>query len=326
MEYCVTIENLHVTFQTNVGIVKAVNNVSLSLKRGEVFALIGESGSGKSVLGLSILQLLPPNAKIWGNITYKGKNLLTLTKKEMRKIRGKEIGLIPQNPATSLNPVLKVGRQVEEGAKLYRKWGKKQLRAHTISLLERLGFTNAVRNINAYPFQLSGGMKQRVLATIGISGAPQLIIADEPTKGLDAITREKVVQLLRDIVRETKATLLLITHDLHVARAVSDRIGVMYAGQIVEIGESCTIFAAPKHPYTNAFIEALPDRGMKPIPGMPPTMTAIVKGCTYYTRCPYKEDRCFKKSPPAFNVSQTDQKVRCYLYDDCRSKKHFEMV
>ncbi len=316
MEPFLTMENLNVCFHTNGGTVKAVDDVSLPLHRGEVFGLIGESGSGKSVLGLSLLQLLPNTARMSGKIMYKGKNLLDLSQADMRKIRGGQIGLIPQNPSSSLNPVLRIGRQVEEGARLHRTWSRQEIRTYSVELLERLGFSDARKNLSAYPFQLSGGMKQRILAAIGIAGGPELIIADEPTKGLDAITREKVVELMREIVREAGATLLLITHDLHVARKLCDRIGVMYAGRIVEIGETECLFFEPKHPYTSALIDALPERGMKPIFGMAPSLTDEVGGCHFHPRCQFKDECCQIKPPPSYFLGEQRREVRCYLYGD----------
>lgn len=262
------IRQVKASFRTREGMVHAVNGVSLDLHQGEIWGLIGETGSGKSVLGLSIPGLLPDTAEVTGSIVFKGQDLLKLDRKSIRKWRGSEIALIPQNPAASLNPVLTIGYQLKEAMTRHRRtssgrqWNKEAQR-----LLSQLHMPEPERKLGSYPFQLSGGMKQRVLAAIGMCGHPSLIIADEPTKGLDAMVRYQTVEMMRRVAYQTGAGMLVITHDLHVAESLCDGVGVMYAGQIVEQGHAADIFRNPRHPYTQGLLASMPARGMVPIPG-----------------------------------------------------------
>lgn len=315
MKDLLKINQLKVQFPTKEGMIKAVDGVNLTIRQGEVLGLIGESGSGKSVLALSMLQFLPKSTYIQGNVMFEGTNLLDCSHAEMRTIRGSRIGLIPQNPSSSLNPVLRIGMQVGEAIGRHRKLSSNKIKALSLQLLERMGFPDARRNVSSYPFQLSGGMIQRVLASIGIAGEPELIIADEPTKGLDALTRNKVTELMNDIVRETGATLLLITHDLHVARKICDRIGVMYAGHLIELRETEPLFVDPKHPYTEALLESLPERGLKPVPGLSPSLADDTGGCKFYRRCSVAKARCLEQPPRELTVKEDGGMVRCFLYD-----------
>ncbi|WP_332691746.1 ABC transporter ATP-binding protein [Halalkalibacter lacteus] len=217
MSEAIKIDNVYVSFQTREGRVKAVDGVSLNVTKNKIIGIIGETGSGKSILGLSILGLLPQNANVSGNIYYKDKDLLEFSERQFRRIRGREIGLIPQNPTTSLNPVLKIGSQIKDSVYLHHKYQRNEQHSYIINLLSKLKLPQPKEIVNRCPFQISGGMKQRVLAAIGLSGKPHFIIADEPTKGLDAVLRGEVVSLFRNIVSDTGVGLLLITHDLKVA-------------------------------------------------------------------------------------------------------------
>ena len=313
MNDLLVVKNLYVNFLVEDVKVKAVNGVSISIKEGETLCLIGESGSGKSVLGLSILRLLPENTGISGEIIFNGKNLLSLPEKEMRKIRGKEIAWVPQSPSTSLNPVLKVGYQVAEPMILHLKLSKKDAYERTVELLDYFGIHPARRRAEEYPHQYSGGMRQRALVAMGTSTKPKLIIADEPTKGVDVIKKVRVVKLFEKIKRDNdKLSLLLITHDIPFAKKLADRVAVMYCGQVVEISKAKDFFKNPLHPYSKALLESLPSNGLKPIPGQPPSMINPPEGCKFHPRCEFATEKCLKE-PPFFE--HNGNFVRCYLYD-----------
>lgn len=309
----IVIKDLKVYFETSEGQVRAVDGVSLHLAHGKTVGLIGETGSGKSVLGLSILGLLADNALLCGQILYKNQNLLSLETKKIRRLRGKEIALIPQNPGTALNPRLKVGTQITEALTLHKKYTKKQAREFALQLLEELKLPSPHKNINAYPFELSGGMKQRILAAMGISCAPLWLIADEPTKGLDAVLRIQVFELMQKIMENTGAGMLLITHDLLLAKKLCAEVAVMYAGQIIEQGESQAIFENPKHPYTIGLIAAQPVKSFRPMMGFSPSLTEPPTGCKFHPRCKCKMARCSEENPDLFEGG-SGVKVRCFLF------------
>ncbi|WP_249861436.1 ABC transporter ATP-binding protein [Paenibacillus konkukensis] len=328
-----SLHDVRASFRTPNGIVHAVRGVSMELKQGQIYGLIGETGSGKSVLGLTIPGLLPAEAEVSGSIVYKGQSLLELDPRSRRKLRGRDIALIPQNPASSLNPVLSIGYQLLEAIRLYGRIGRKEAREQAIGLLEELGLPEPRRQLRAYPFQLSGGMKQRVLAAIGTAGAPSLLIADEPTKGLDAVVRNQVASLLRAAARRTGAAMLVITHDLHVARALCDRIGVMYAGQIVEEAAAAELFVSPRHPYTRGLLGSLPGRGMAAIPGASPSLTEMLPGCAFHPRCGERLALCAAAQPQLQAIAMRQDggrkgeadsagcKARCFLYDSGRASE-----
>lgn len=304
-----SIRGLTTVFNCQEGKIKACNNVDLDLEPGHILGLIGETGCGKSVLGMSILRLLPSNAVSSGQIIYKNQDLLSLSPKEMRQIRGSEIGLLPQSPSTSLNPVLQIGEQLTEGLRLHRGMKKEKARVTALSMLRSLGLRGFNNRYYEYPHQLSGGMKQRVLAALSITGKPSLLIADEPTKGLDAVVRDQVVDLLRQLTRETNASLLLITHDLKVAASLCDQIAVMYSGEIVEKGPAGQVLTCPSHPYTQGLLASLPENGLHPIPGFSPSLLEDIQGCRFYSRCLYKQDNC--KRQPVTNKEVNGTNVRC---------------
>lgn len=287
-----SIRNLNTVFHSQEGEIKACNNISLDIDQGKTVGLIGETGCGKSVLGMSILRLLPCNSTVTGQIIYKNQEILNLSIKQLRKIRGKEIGLLPQSPSTSLNPVLKIGEQIIEGFRLHRGMKKDAAKNKGIEILEFLGLSESEKKINVYPHQLSGGMKQRVLAALSITGQPSLLIADEPTKGLDAVIRAQVIMLLRQLTKEIGASLLLITHDLKVAESLCDDIAVMYSGEIVEKGTAEQVLKKPLHPYTQGLLASLPEKGLNPIPGYSPSLLKQLPGCRFYSRCHLRKRDC----------------------------------
>jgi peptide/nickel transport system ATP-binding protein len=306
-----SIEQVSVGFQTATGTVRAVDNVTLELQQGQILGLIGETGSGKSVLGLSIPGLLPYHASIAGAIHYKGRNLLDLDSEHMRKLRGTEIAFIPQNPVSSLNPVMRIGRQLVEAIK--GRGSRASKREHALRLLQELQLPDPEHKLRQYPFQLSGGMKQRILAAMGAAGSPSLLIADEPTKGLDALVRYQMVELLRRTAKHTGAGMLVITHDLQVAKSLCDVVAVMYAGQVVEMGPARELFHQPQHPYTQGLLRSMPVHGMVPIPGSSPGLSDVLPGCRFYPRCSIGVPSCNSSIPEL--VTLQSGKVRCWLHD-----------
>ncbi len=300
------IEDLKVYFRTNAGKVKAVDGVSFEVKRGEKFTLIGESGSGKSVLAQAILRLLPKNAEVSGKVLFDGRNLIELGEEDMRKIRGREIAWIPQSQS-SLNPVLTVGFQCAEPVIEHFRMDRRSVFARVVRLFEFLGIGGS--RVKDYPHQFSGGMRQRVLVAMGISADPKLIIADEPTKGLDASKRSQIVELFEKVGDKT---MLIITHDLNFAENLADRIAVMYCGKIVEVSPAKEFFSEPLHPYSRGLLDSLPSRGLKPIKGFQPSMINPPKGCRFRDRCEFASERC-KSEPPPTNLN--GRFVRCWLYD-----------
>ncbi len=307
------------TFQAEEGVVKACDQVSLQIFAGETLGLIGETGCGKSVLGMSILRLLPRNAVVEGEVLYKGEDTLSMDAGRLRRLRGKEIALLPQSPSTSLNPVLKIGFQIAEGLQLHRKTKWEQAWQKAVEMLDSLKLPEPAKRVQEYPHQLSGGMKQRALAAASITGQPTLLIADEPTKGLDAVLRAQVVGLLRQLVQETGAAMLLITHDLKVSASLADKIAVMYAGEILEYGPSQQVLTDPLHPYTQGLLASLPEHGLRPIPGSSPgLLDGQLDGCKFYQRCPRCSALCTGQRP-ALQLADNGSYVRC-LFIDQRGK------
>ena len=306
------IENLNVIFRTPIGDLQAVNGATLELEETETLALVGETGCGKSTIAHAILNLLPENALFSGNIIYKGQNLPLLTEREMSQVRGKEISLVMQNPALALNPVLSIGYQLTEPLLVHGR--KKRSEALQIAkvLLEKLHFKGPSNAIRAYPFEMSGGMKQRILIGISVILNPKIIIADEPTKGLDSRLRGMVLEELTIARGMGYSSMLFITHDLEAARDIADRIAVMYAGEILEIGSTQDFFEEPFHPYSKALLESLPERGFKPIPGFSPSVIRPTGGCKYHPRCPARKDICSEKNPDYVRTKK--RVVKCVLY------------
>jgi len=309
---CLHIKNLSVRFKTEKQTVFAVDRVSFNHIGGETLALMGETGCGKSVIAHSIVCLLPENASIKGEIFFKGRDLLKESENELNRIRGQEIALVLQNPGLALNPIKKLGKQIAEPLVIHSKISWKQAVSQAEKVLEQFQFTGSKEKIRAYPFQFSGGMNQRVIIASSIILNPRIIIADEPTKGLDVEASKEVMQELADIKERKGSSLLLITHDFDLSREIADRIAIMYAGEIVEIASKKDYFKKPLHPYAKALMQSLPENGFKPIPGPPVAMTDPPTGCKFHPRCPFKMEQCVIERP--IEKSINGRKVRCFLY------------
>lgn len=308
------IENLKTYFESKRGVVRAVDNVSLNIDRGEFVSIVGESGCGKSTLAYSIMRLVSPPGKIVsGKIIFENKNLLELSDKDMRGIRGKDIGMIFQDPMTSLDPLEKIGDQMVETIREHMKVSKKEALEIAGKMLEKVGLPS--NRLNYYPHQLSGGQRQRVMIAMAVSLNPKLLIADEPTTALDVIVQEKIMDLLESMKKEGRA-IILITHDFALASERSDKIAVMYAGWIVEFGRAKDLTEEPLHPYSKALIDSVPDlwidKEIRPIPGFPPDLSKPPKGCRFRPRCPFADEIC-KKEPPVVNLE--NRMVKCWRYE-----------
>ncbi len=301
--------DLKTHFPTPDGIVRAVDTITLSIRARETFGLVGETGCGKTVLGLTIMRLLPPTATVEGKVMCAGRNLLEVNEAEMRKVRGEEIAMILQNPTTSLNPVMRVGAQIAEAIQLHQGLNKRDAKEKAIEMLDAVKIPSPSGRANEYPHEFSGGMKQRVMIAMGLACDPSLIIADEPTKGLDVTIKAQIIELIKKVTE--KKAMLLITHDLGVARELCDRIALMYAGELVEYATLREIFEDPLHPYTRGFLGSLPDRGLVPIPGMTPSLIDLPEGCRFHPRCEYATDVCRQKHPEMIEV-EGGHFVRCF--------------
>jgi len=303
------VTDLQTHFHTRDGIVRAVDGVSFEVMPGETLAIVGESGCGKSVTSMSILRLLPmPPARIAsGRIEFDGRNLLDLTEPEMRKVRGNAISMIFQEPMTSLNPVLTVGRQIAEALVLHRGMSQKEATARAIEMLRKVHIPEAERRITQYPHELSGGMRQRVMIAMALACGPRLLIADEPTTALDVTIQAQILELMRELHRETGAAIILITHDLGVVAEMAQRVVVMYAGRKVEEAPIEELFERPRHPYTRGLLGSMPHLGdsvnetgkrLVEIPGMVPSLKEPAPGCLFAPRCPNAGERCTSEAPP----------------------------
>jgi len=303
------ISDLKTHFPTQSGIVRAVDTIDLSIRERETFGLIGETGCGKTVLGLTLMRLLHPTTTVEGTIRYRGKNLLTISEAEMRLIRGEEIAMILQNPTTSLNPVMRVGEQIAEAIRLHQGLRRRVAKEKAIEMLDAVRIPSPAQRANEYPHEFSGGMKQRAMIAMGLACDPALIIADEPTKGLDVTIKAQITELIKETAKEK--AMLLITHDLGVARALCDRIALMYAGELVEYATTEEIFENPLHPYTRGFLGSLPGNGLVPIPGMSPSLIDLPDGCRFHPRCSHAKAVCRKKHPELIEV-EAGHFVRCF--------------
>jgi oligopeptide transport system ATP-binding protein len=298
------VKNLKTYFYTRDGTVKAVDDVSFSIDKGETLGVVGESGSGKSITALSVLRLIPTPGKILsGEVWFDGKDLLKLPDKEIRKIRGKEIAMIFQDPMTSLNPVLTIGKQLSEPLMQHLSMTKEQARKESIELLKMVGIPNPADRIKAYPHQFSGGMRQRVMIAMALACRPKLIIADEPTTALDVTIQAQILELLDKLKNETGTAVMLITHALGVVAGMANRIHVMYGGRIAESATADELFENPRHPYTMGLLSSIPrldqvrtDR-LHPIKGSPPDMLALPKGCPFVARCEFATDHSLEVRP-----------------------------
>jgi oligopeptide/dipeptide ABC transporter ATP-binding protein len=299
-------------------VVRAVDEVSLTLRAGETLGVVGESGSGKTTLALTILRLLPPAARIVsGAMRFGGEDLLAKSPAEMRRIRGKRIAMILQDPMASLNPLFTVGDQVGEGVRVHEHASRRTARERAGALLRAVRIPAAAQRLREYPHQMSGGMRQRIVGAIAISCGPQLLIADEPTTSLDVTIQAQYLKLLRDIQREHGLALIFITHNLGIVARMCDNVAVMYAGRVIEAGPVRQIFNAPAHPYTQALIESIPRLGGGParltaIDGQPPDLATLPRGCSFQGRCPRVIDHCREEEPPAVDLT-AQHNARCWL-------------
>jgi peptide/nickel transport system ATP-binding protein len=314
------VEGLTTIFKLPGGDVRAVDNVSLELRRGETLGLVGESGSGKSMTAMSILRLVqPPGETLGGPIGFNGrKDLLELSEGEMRKIRGAEIALIFQEPMTALNPVFTIGDQIAEAMLVHHQASRAAAQVRAIELLEAVRIPDPSKRARDYPHQLSGGMRQRVLIAMALACQPLMLIADEPTTALDVTIQAEILDLLREMKEKFDLALLLITHDLGVVAGHADRVAVMYAGRIVEEGPVRRVFYEPAHPYTRGLLASIPGRSpgqrLASIEGTVPNLAALPPGCAFEPRCPLRFEKCPTAPPPPFPV-EPDRSTRCYLYD-----------
>ncbi|OPJ56541.1 ABC transporter ATP-binding protein [Clostridium oryzae] len=319
MENILEVNNLCTSFYTYAGEVKAVRDVSFSLKKGDALGIVGESGSGKSVTMMSIMRLLSDNGKITdGTITFSGTNITNLKKSELKAIRGDRIGMIFQDPMTSLNPLLTIGRQLMEPLVVHRKISKAEAENKAIEMLKLVGIPEPERRLKQYPHEFSGGMRQRVMIATALICEPELVIADEPTTALDVTIQAQILELLKDIKEKMNTSIIMITHDLGIVADLCDMINVMYGGTIVERGTKRDIFYNSRHPYTWGLLRSVPNpknlikERLKPIEGQPPNLLNPPKGCPFAARCDYAMGVCLEKKPQGFEISDT-QVSACWL-------------
>jgi oligopeptide transport system ATP-binding protein len=306
------VRNLETKFFTVDGVVNAVNGISYTVDPGECLAIVGESGSGKTVGVLSILRLIqsPPGKIISGEIKFKGTDLLSLSDRALREIRGNAISIVFQDPMTSLNPVMKIGAQISESLGAHEGLTAKQARARAVELLTMVGIPNPAARLNDYPHQFSGGMRQRVMIAMAIACSPELIIADEPTTALDVTIQAQIVELVKRLQAELNTGVIWISHDLGVVARLAHRVAVMYAGYIVETAPVDELYARPAHPYTAGLLNSLPRLDsrsrtrLQAVKGLPPNLTGPLRGCPFVPRCAYSTDRCRAENPPLANVGE----------------------
>lgn len=319
MAELLSVKSLKTYFFTKDGVVKAVDDVSFGVKEGETFGLIGESGCGKSTTGLSILRLVPsPGRIVDGKIVFKGENLIEKEEEEMRRIRGEMIAMIFQDPTSSLNPVFTIGDQIAESIKFHKHVSDSEALEKTVELLEMVGISNARERMGYYPHQFSGGMRQRVMIAMAISCNPDLLIADEPTTNLDVTIEAQILDLLNDLKQKLSMSMILITHNICVIAQNSNRVGVMYAGEIVEMADVRDLFKRGKHPYTQGLLRAIPSRKVQrrrlaQIPGSVPSLLNPPPGCKFCPRCDEAMKICRSKRPPFIEIGPRHF-VSCFLY------------
>lgn len=316
------VRNFSAGFLKDGEVYPAVDRISFDLRKGETLGIVGESGCGKSVTALSIMRLLPvPSGKyIGGEILYRGKNLLAFTPEEMRKVRGNSIAMIFQEPMTALNPVKKIGRQITEVFELHRKDLKKaEMEQETLSLLEKVGIPDPLQRMSEYPHQLSGGMRQRVMIAIALACKPDILIADEPTTALDVTIQAQILDLIKELQRESGMSVIFITHDLGVIAELCDDVVVMYAGRVAEKAPADALFVSPMHPYTSGLLESIPKfeykrkTRLKSIEGMVPSITDYPEGCRFRNRCTFAFEPCSIKHPDEVEIAE-NHKVNCFRY------------
>jgi len=315
----IEVNDLRVHYMARNRTVKAVDRVSFALGRSETLGLVGESGCGKSTLGFSILRLVPPPGKIVsGEIVFDGEDLLQKTETDMRKIRGKRLSMIFQDPMTSLNPLMKIGDHIVETIRVHEDVSNEEAWKRAEKLLDRLGIPR--ERLKDYPHQFSGGMRQRIMIGLGLVLNPSLMVADEPTTSLDVIVEAQILELLKELKRDYNLTLILITHNMGVVSELADEIAVMYAGEIVELADTSSLYERPFHPYTMKLLKSIPnirltEQHIESIPGSPPDLANPPTGCRFNPRCPYAVERCREQEPPLTEV-QKNRSVACIRYED----------
>jgi oligopeptide/dipeptide ABC transporter ATP-binding protein len=329
-EPLLSIRDLVVEFSTEDGIVQAVDGVTYDVYPGETLGIVGESGSGKSVSTMSILGLIPqpPGRIVSGEAEFKGRDLLKLSKKQLRQVRGNEVALVFQDPMTSLNPVLKIGLQIGEAIRTHHPDEKdEEVKQRVMALLRTVGVPNPERRYQQYPHEFSGGMRQRAMIAMAIANSPSLLIADEPTTALDVTIQAQILEVLKKAQDETHAATILITHDLGLIAELADRVIVMYAGKIVELGDVSTIFESPRHPYTVGLMDSLPRLGvdeewLRPIPGQPPSLINRPPGCPFHPRCFLSQGRgrCREEEPLLRPVGDTAHLSACHFAEELEGR------
>jgi oligopeptide/dipeptide ABC transporter ATP-binding protein len=330
-EPLLAIRDLVVEFATDDGVVKAVDGVSYDVYPGEVLGIVGESGSGKSVSTMSLLGLIPqpPGRVVSGEAMFQGRDLLKLSSKQLRDVRGREMAMIFQDPMTSLNPVLTIGYQLGEAIKVHNpKRSDDAVKEQVIGLLRTVGVPNPEQRYSQFPHEFSGGMRQRAMIAMAMSNSPALLIADEPTTALDVTIQAQILEVLKDAQAETNAATILITHDLGLVAELADRVIVMYAGKIVELGDVLTIFGSPRHPYTIGLMESLPrvdvdEEWLRPIPGSPPSLINRPPGCPFHPRCFLSQGRvrCREEEPPLRAIEGSQHLTACHFAEELAGHK-----
>jgi oligopeptide/dipeptide ABC transporter ATP-binding protein len=329
-EPVLSIRDLVVEFTTEDGIVQAVDGVSYDLYPGETLGIVGESGSGKSVSTMSLLGLIPqpPGRIVRGEAIFQGKDLLKMPKKGLRRLRGKDMAMVFQDPMTSLNPVLKIGFQIGEAIKTHNPDVKDDaVKKRAVDLLKLVGVPNPERRVDQYPHEFSGGMRQRAMIAMAIANEPSVLIADEPTTALDVTIQAQILEVLKKAQDETHAATILITHDLGLIAELADRVIVMYAGKVVEVGDVSTIFASPRHPYTVGLMDSLPkltadEEWLRPIPGQPPSLISRPPGCPFHPRCFLSQGRarCREEEPPLRTIDESVHLTACHFAEELEGR------
>lgn len=324
MDHLLEVKDLEVNFKTYGGEVKAVRNVSFNVEKGEILAIVGESGSGKSVTVQTIMDLIPtpPGIIKGGTIKFRGEDLLKKSKKQMRKIKGSKIGMVFQDPMTSLNPTMRIGKQIEEGLRVHQNISKDEAKHRAIEMIKLVGIPNPEQRAEQFPHEFSGGMRQRAMIAIALACDPELLIADEPTTALDVTIQAQVLELMKQLQEHKNNSIILITHDLGVVAETAQKVIVMYAGMVVEKGTVADIFTNSKHPYTWGLMESIPEvdadekKRLIPIEGTPPDLFSPPKGCPFAARCKYAMDVCIDHMPPEFDLDDNGHSARCWLNDE----------
>ncbi len=327
------VKHLKTQFFTQDGVVKAVDDVSFYVMPGETLGIVGESGCGKSMTGLSIMRLIPspPGKIVDGEVVFNGRDVIKMSEEQVRSIRGNDIAMIFQDPMTSLNPVLTINRQISESLQLHLKMSKEQARQRAVELLELVGIPNADQRVDQYPHQFSGGMRQRVMIAMALSCNPRLLIADEPTTALDVTIQAQILDLMRILQSETGAGVMLITHSMGVVAGMSDRVQVMYAGHIVETASTEEIFANPRHPYTVGLMKSIPRldatkrEKLQPIRGLPPDLIDLPDMCPFVPRCNYAREKCEQKNPPLLEVKPGHYSA-CWFWEEVHKEQDEDKV